>query len=173
MNDYEAGRECCVCHEPIVDTSTIPTCRPCGMTIARAFKQELLLEDRFAHEHRMQEVANRNQQREATPDGGVVYYVRIEDYIKIGWTSKLRSRMRELRVDAHTALLAIEPGTKELERQRHVEFANDRIHNLRENFNPSPRLMDHTRELAQANRLPAWTRVPDLNKVTVRHSGTA
>jgi hypothetical protein len=162
-----------VCGTEIIDASAIPTCRDCGMAIARHFKPELLLEDRFAHEARMTKAVDHRAKLEQTPEGGCVYYVRIEDYIKIGWTAQLRSRMRALRVDASKALLAIEPGTKELERQRHQEFAHERIHNLRENFFPTGRLIDHIGVIHAANELPSWTRIPDTNQVTIRRSAKA
>lgn len=70
-----------------------------------------------------------------------VYYVRIADHIKIGYSTRLRQRLRDLRVDPD-ALMAAEPGGRDLERRRHLEFAEERI-GRREDFHPSGRLLAH------------------------------
>lgn len=71
----------------------------------------------------------------------VVYYIRIGDHVKIGFTSGIAERLVNLRVDPD-ALLAVEPGWRETEHERHVQFAAER-QGKRENFNPSRRLMAH------------------------------
>lgn len=71
----------------------------------------------------------------------VVYYVRINDYVKIGYTAYLRDRVGSLRV-AFNSLLAVEPGARHVESQRHEQFASER-QGRRENFNPSRRLLTH------------------------------
>lgn len=71
----------------------------------------------------------------------VVYYVRVGDHVKIGYTTHLRSRVCALRVDKD-AVLAVEPGWKSREAKRHAQFAAER-QGRRENFNPSPRLLKH------------------------------
>lgn len=72
---------------------------------------------------------------------GVVYYVRIRGYVKIGVTANLRHRMLNLRADQQQ-ILAVEPGGRDLERQRHREFAEER-HGRREDFDLSDRLKHH------------------------------
>lgn len=69
----------------------------------------------------------------------VVYYVRIHDHIKIGYTTLLKERVGQLRV-GRDALLAVEPGWREREAERHTQFAEERI-GKREDFNPSRRLL--------------------------------
>lgn len=100
-------------------------------------------------------LAERRQQREAEraarsegpsrdewhASRSVVYYVRIGQYVKIGYTIDLRARMSGLRVD-RDALLAVEPGWRETEAQRHAQFDAER-QGRRENFNPSRRLLAH------------------------------
>lgn len=71
----------------------------------------------------------------------VVYYVRINDHVKVGYTVNLRERVNSLRVD-RSALLAVEPGWRETEHDRHEQFAAER-QGRREDFNPSRRLLGH------------------------------
>lgn len=71
----------------------------------------------------------------------VVYYVRIHDYVKIGTTRHLPSRMLNLRAEPEQ-VLAAEPGGRELEKQRHQEFAAER-RGRREDFDLSDRLKQH------------------------------
>lgn len=71
----------------------------------------------------------------------VVYYVRIGRHIKIGTTTNLLARFQSFHVEDE-ALLATEPGSYELEKQRHTEFADERI-GRREMFTPTLRLIAH------------------------------
>ena len=81
----------------------------------------------------------------------VVYYVRLGDHIKIGTTTNLRARMSALYIDHNPdALLATEPGDRNVERERHNDFREDRAFSNRELFNPSPRLMAHIQRLNAA-----------------------
>jgi hypothetical protein len=50
----------------------------------------------------------------------VVYYIRFGDRIKIGTTTWLPTRLREL---PHDALLGVERGGQDVERKRHQQFA--------------------------------------------------
>lgn len=72
---------------------------------------------------------------------GVVYYVRTGEHVKIGYTIHLGARISSLRLDKD-ALLAVEPGWREQEAERHALFADER-QGRRENFNPSRRLLAH------------------------------
>lgn len=71
-----------------------------------------------------------------------VYYVQFADRIKIGVTSDLVARLSAL---PHDALLAVEKGDHERERERHKQFAGDRISG--EWFVMSDDLMRHIEEL--------------------------
>jgi hypothetical protein len=65
----------------------------------------------------------------------VVYYVRLGlDHIKIGTTGRLMERMAELRVANPANLLAVEPGSYDLEKQRHREFDALRYEKRKEDF---------------------------------------
>lgn len=98
-----------------------------------------------SRERRAQEAAERAASMpdpEAWPKlRSVVYYVRVGEHVKIGYTTYLPSRISQLRVD-RDAVLAVEPGWKNREAKRHLQFADER-QGRRENFNPSRRLMAH------------------------------
>lgn len=96
---------------------------------------------------RLGELATRERERIAA--ASVVYYVRTGRYIKIGYTADLRQRLYSLRLDP-TAVLATEPGGRQLEAQRHEQFAEDRI-GRREDFAPSLALLEHIRELTEGD----------------------
>lgn len=57
------------------------------------------------------------------PVPGWIYYVRLDGVIKIGYTKNLHRRIKEYAPTA--VLLATEPGTPKLERQRHQHFGKD------------------------------------------------
>jgi hypothetical protein len=57
-------------------------------------------------------------------EGPLVYYLLFADRIKIGTTTNLTARMRSI---PHDELLATEPGSLDVERRRHREFAHLRI----------------------------------------------
>lgn len=77
--------------------------------------------------------------------GAVVYYLRIGDRIKIGFTTNLKQRVANLRLD-FDAVLATEPGGRDQESRRHQQFADER-YGRREDFAPSDRLMVHIASL--------------------------
>lgn len=90
----------------------------------------------------------------------VVYYVRIHDHVKIGFTVNLRQRLSGLRVD-DDALLATEPGGRPEEAARHKQFAAERV-GKRENFNPSRRLLSHIEAIRAEHGDPVITTYPRL-----------
>lgn len=97
-------------------------------------------EARRPERERLADLARRD--REA---GAVVYYLRIGDRIKIGFTTNLAQRVAALRLDPD-AVLATEPGGRDIEYRRHLQFADER-YGRREDFAPSDRLMAHIRTL--------------------------
>lgn len=89
-----------------------------------------------------------------------VYYVRIYDVIKIGYTTNMHARMSQLRVPID-AVLATEPGGRAVERRRHLQFESDR-HGRLENFTPSQALLDHIVNVRAEHGDPtitSWPRV--------------
>lgn len=89
-----------------------------------------------------------------------VYYVRIGEHVKIGVTTNMRARMNQLRVEL-ADVLATEPGDQRTERNRHVEFAAERV-GRREDFNPSPRLLAHIDRLREEHGEPNITTWPQV-----------
>lgn len=71
------------------------------------------------------------------PIPGWLYYLHLDGVIKIGYTKNLHRRIKEYAPTA--VLLATEPGTPKLERQRHQHFGKDLIVG-REWFTPSDEL---------------------------------
>lgn len=76
---------------------------------------------------------------------GWVYYMRINGHIKIGYTANLRQRSRNY--PPGTELLAVEPGTRDLEKQRHGQFSRS-LAQGREWFAESDALTAHIEKLA-------------------------
>lgn len=80
--------------------------------------------------------------------------------VKIGSTSSLPRRMKEIRKDPylrgrkHPVLLAVESGGRTREMERHRQFADLRVH--REWFTPSTDLLMHMARLAPAEALSDW-----------------
>lgn len=77
---------------------------------------------------------------------GFVYYLMVgPSTVKIGTTTKLRQRIAALRTDLQY-VVAVERGDRDVERQRHQEFAAERI-GCREDFRLSERLKAHIEAL--------------------------
>lgn len=80
----------------------------------------------------------------------VVYYLRLDERVKIGTTFTPRQRFAVL---PHDEVLAFERGGRAIERRRHLEFADDRL-GTSEWFGLTPRLRDHVAALADGR--DAW-----------------
>lgn len=120
----------------------------CGLHLTKAFRYcESLLDhalqrrtsrsDVFTHPHLAQE------RRDSIRRDYVVYYMLIGEHIKIGTTGQLETRVSELRPDA---VLATEPGSYEIERHRHAQFAHLRVPGLgsrSELFESGEELLEH------------------------------
>jgi hypothetical protein len=72
----------------------------------------------------------------------LVYYVRLGNRCKIGFTSSLRQRMMVIQPEE---ILAVEPGGRTLENQRHKQFAALRV--VGEWFRYEGSLVDHVEAL--------------------------
>lgn len=141
-----------LCHKHYVyvgemyTTDTIRTTR----AFLDATKPEVTLDEHLA----TRQVAMAAQSR--------VYYVRIGDHVKIGYTINLRQRLGALRVD-DDALLATEPGGRSVEAQRHKQFIEERV-GKRENFNPSRRLLAHIEAVRAEHGPPMITNYPKAKR---------
>lgn len=82
---------------------------------------------------------------------GHVYYIRRGDLIKIGFTVDLAERMRSHLPDE---VLAIEPGTYQLEAERHRQFAAHRYAKHREWFTDDWPLLQHINLLREIHGAP-------------------
>lgn len=90
--------------------------------------------------------------------GGIVYYLRRGDLLKIGTTTRYDARMRALRPDE---VLAVEPGSYALEHQRHREFEACQWSRGSEYFHMSAELKAHVLQLRSQHG------IPDQSVVTV------
>lgn len=137
-------RPCCVpgCVTTLPRSRELPVCHNCGVKIAVAHKFDA---DRvIAVEQEARRLRSEADERRvaAYAEQSQVYYIRIGDHIKIGFSTNLKQRISQLRLQ-QSALLATEPGGRELEKERHRQFSADRVVSNREDFSPSPRLMAH------------------------------
>lgn len=73
----------------------------------------------------------------------VVYYLRLGDRMKIGTSGNLRQRLTAI---PHDELVALELGNRLIERQRHTQFAADRL-GKSEWFTASNAILDHAAQL--------------------------
>lgn len=85
-----------------------------------------------------------------TTEDGWVYYARVGLHVKIGWAADVKSRMRQY--PPQTELLAVEPGDKSLERERHAQFA-DALAWGNEWFIPTTELSLHMAKLRRKTKL--------------------
>lgn len=81
-----------------------------------------------------------------------VYYIRFGNRIKIGTSSNLKGRLSTLPYDE---VLAIEPGSYDLERLRHAAFAEYRIDGQAEWFRDTEDLREHIHQLQELHGAPA------------------
>lgn len=100
------------------------------------------LVDRMRFKERLDEFM-----RETNRQHEVVYYLFVGDAIKIGTTKDLRHRLSQLR-RVNSDVLAMEPGSFELESMRHRQFDHLRIGGRRrEDFEDCEELRSHIKML--------------------------
>lgn len=91
------------------------------------------------HIHTAHLRAERNhRQRESQQHPGVVYYMRVGERVKIGYTTNLTKRIAAVMPEE---LLATEPGGRLLEETRHRQFAE--LRTTREWFRNDELLREH------------------------------
>lgn len=88
------------------------------------------------------------------PSRHVVYYVARGDLIKIGTTTDLLTRMGTVQPDK---ILAVEPGDRTVEKERHWQFRCSRAHQMRgrELFQRTEDLLEHVEAVAAKYGRPA------------------
>lgn len=96
---------------------------------------------------------------------GWIYYIHVADRIKIGYTTDLKRRLKQYPPD--TPLLAMHPGTKQLESEMHAKFAGSKAAG-REWFLDTNEIRDHIREVIAQFGEPDRARYEHRGKM---HSG--
>lgn len=83
--------------------------------------------------------------------GEVVYVIRFDDVIKIGWTRNLAERLTRLGVrrSEMERLLVVMPGTESLEHELHIKFRRS-LARGKEYFHPTPDLIEWINEKRDA-----------------------
>lgn len=146
---FDHGTMCLLCQHMIVENLREVLFMP-EMTAAlreqERRKFELARRERFLAKVLQQKLPDENVT-------GMVYYLRINGHIKIGYTSDLRQRSRSY--PPGSELLAIEPATKATERERHQDFARY-LERGREWFRESEVLVEHMAALKETYGLPTW-----------------
>lgn len=113
-----------------------------GHARAASVNDDTSLEFQARQEWRMQQdadIARRMQKHEATAR---VYYARLGNRLKIGYTHNVRKRMAQLMPEE---LMATERGGEAVEAERHRQFGHLRTHG--EWFRYEDELVDHVEEL--------------------------
>lgn len=82
--------------------------------------------------------AEQEQIRAARRHPPIVYYMRLGDLVKIGYTTNLTARLESINPQE---VMTTEPGGPDRERRRHEQFAALRVHG--EWFRLAPPLTDH------------------------------
>lgn len=95
-------------------------------------------------------IAEQQREREPVLAAQVVYYMRISDRVKIGYTSDLKRRTMEITPEE---VVATEPGGYDIEQRRHLQFARFRTRG--EWFRYEGDLKEHIAQLR--TRAPALT----------------
>lgn len=89
--------------------------------------------------------------KETAPKVGVVYFLKSNGFMKIGWTSDLDQRLKQYDPDAR--VLAVKPGTRKDETALHKKFADLKTHR-REWFGITPRLMEEVERTVREHGEP-------------------
>lgn len=133
-----------------------------GQEQAYQMKMELRREH-DEERHRKRKEAEAQRQETAAY---VVYYARLgNNHIKIGTTADLPRRMVELRVVNVSNLLAAEPGSYDVERQRHEQFRKWRYNRRKEDFGEGPDLLEHIRAIREQHGPPYELAAQLANKI--------
>lgn len=162
----KARRELTICALPLCDSKVMRNeqgeglgiCAHCAINVADYLRvlenTPAMTERQFQREMRElreQERAEREAEARASAPGWI-YYIRIDDRIKIGYSADVRQRMKSY--PPHATLLAVHPGTRTLETETHAKFRNCRAAG-REWFHAAPELEAHIAEMVDTFGPPA------------------
>lgn len=164
MNGYQRVGECPLCgddpgHEGIT-VRGYAICFICAWSTFEALNEaysapELTILDRLRHERENGKPGPRKPKQ--TRDAGYVYYLRVGGLVKIGYTKDIGRRMRGY--PPHAQLAAAHPGTKEVEKSMHRQFASS-LEEAREWFRPTPDIEQHIASVRDAFGDPASLLLP-------------
>ena len=118
-----------------------------------------------AAEIRAGEAATKTRKRITSNRPGSIYYLRVGDRVKIGFTTDLYQRM--MQYPPNSELLALHPGTPALEKEMHQDFSRH-LADGREWFHPNPELDAHIQKV-QA-KYPNTTTIAKMRQPTVNSS---
>lgn len=151
-----SGRDC---DRPVAPDSPVPIC-PRHLREAYLYVRDLIAaadpESLSVEDEKAEAVKLPKPPETADPADCVVYYIRFGDRIKIGTTRNVWKRVRAIPVDR---ILATEPGSYELERERHEQFGEFR-HGNTEWFRDCPEIRQHINALRREYGDPVDIRWP-------------
>lgn len=143
--EFAGGTVCMECQFKIVENLEavleLPAVTEAMMKLARARRVE----------KKQKAVMNVMRRKRGEIGDGLVYYMRINGRIKIGYTTNLTQRSRNY--PPGTELLAVEPGTREIEARRHNQFSRS-LAQGREWFAESDAIRAHVAGLVETYGVP-------------------
>lgn len=153
-NNLGRGARCTIaidgdrfCDGPVPPDSPVTACGE-HLRLAYAYCQakiDLATDEQVATiRHLVPRLDNQRLMDRVRKARAVVYYALVGNHIKIGTTIHLGERMKALGAN----LMAVEPGSYDLERDRHQQFASLRVPRT-ELFRPGPELVSHVAALVQ------------------------
>lgn len=156
------------CDAPAMDGAPFPICIRHGAQILRFMQGQIAaveaapVDIRLAVlSHTFDRTTHQPTEVKYAPDP-VVYYVQIDQHVKIGYSSNLRHRLKSYPLNRR--LLATEPGDERTESVRLIEFAEHRAMG-REWFHPAPRLLAHINRLRKTAGAPLIQRFTKLEGI--------
>lgn len=137
------------CREPLSSFRIGPLCMYHAWAVYEAIDRSDALpvtDARLAMSERRNAERERARQLARTrgQQPGWIYYVRTDGKVKIGYSADVRQRMRSY--PPESGLLAVHPGTRDLEADMHRRFAGSRAAG-REWFRETPDLVEHIGEV--------------------------
>lgn len=147
---YENRRTGRECGAPVEDDAPFNICLYHVGKIGEWWKREMLyiIGSAMQNESNQRGLLSRaNVGKDHTIREPHVYYILHGNRIKIGWSDYWQKRVKQLPFDR---VLAVEPGSKNLEAERHAMFEPHRIRDT-EWFEAVPELWDFITEVSEAN----------------------